>query len=255
VDASNLDADKVVEEDLQFFTALKTFHGARNSLPLHSLSSLPTLQELALPCNGLREIPNLESKYTLLVTLDLSYNAIHPSTLRNLAALPSLEVLDLTCNSLRVLPGPEVMGQFAKLEKLSLERNQIENSSVFVSLSALPRLRELSLGFNYIDRVPAQAVEGFPSLQTLSLAYNYISAEQNILPVARLHKLELLMLYGNPLMGPSGEDPTGESIVNVAQACFDVRSGFSTRALEILTEIPRKRSEQAAAGAPLQSRS
>ena len=87
-----------------------------------------------------------------------------------------------------------------------------DSSSVLLSCAACPKLIELQLGYNYLTEfVPDAVAENrFPNLNTLSLAFNYIATEEALMPVAYLMKLELLVLYGNPLLGPSCEDPTGE---------------------------------------------
>ena len=119
-----------------------------------------------------------------------------------------------------------------------------DSSSVLLSCAACPKLIELQLGYNYLTEfVPDAVAENrFPNLNTLSLAFNYIATEEALMPVAYLMKLELLVLYGNPLLGPSCEDPTGETIEQLAMKALDLREeAWTNRPLDILTEVPRKR--------------
>ena len=46
-------------------------------------------------------------------------------------------------------------------------------------------------------------------LETLDVAYNYFSREDTLLPVIHLPRLLSLLLYGNPLLGPTGEHIRG----------------------------------------------
>ena len=203
-DVSGINAVRVVSEDLAFFTNLTYLDCGRNSLTMEALAVLQRLEELRLPCNGLRDIGNLHGSFEHLRTLDLSYNGITTGAVAGLAVLPALRTLDLTANDLRFLPPPEDMRRFKALERFRCERNGMSDGSVFLSLGACPRLGELHLGENLFSHFPEEAVgEGqFPELGTFSLAMNVIQTEVAVEPVVRLMKLELLMLYGNPLLGP-----------------------------------------------------
>ena len=79
-------------------------------------------------------------------------------------------------------------------------------------LSKLPALRELSLAFNYFTKVnlTPEAVEcAFPLLEGLDLGFNYIGDQGDVVVLVLLEKLQRVILYGNPLTGPTGEDPLG----------------------------------------------
>lgn len=82
-------------------------------------------------------------------------------------------------------------------------------------LSRLPALRELNLAFNYFSGInlTAKAVErGFPLLEGLDLGFNYIGNEDGVVVLVLLERLQRIILYGNPLTGPTGEDPLGLSV-------------------------------------------
>lgn len=145
-DVSGRGLVSVVREDMSFFIRLQVVDAGDNSLPFDSFVDVPRLDELRLPCNSIRDIdvpdslgqqpqqqPQLgganNSGYIELRRLDLSYNGLSGHALSALTRLPSLTELDLTCNGLTDLP--EAMGRFPRLQKLSLERNQLESDNVF----------------------------------------------------------------------------------------------------------------------------
>lgn len=146
-DVSGRGLVSVVREDMSFFVRLEVVDAGDNSLPFDSFVDLPRLDELRLPCNSIRDIDVPDSSlrqqyhqhqqvggasnggYIELRRLDLSYNGLSGDALSALTRLPSLTELDLTCNGLADLP--EAMGRFPRLQKLSLERNQLESDNVF----------------------------------------------------------------------------------------------------------------------------
>ena len=93
----------------------------------------------------------------------------------------------------------------------------------------------------------------FGELVALSLAYNRIRSEADVLALSLLPKLEHLALYGNPLLGEAKEDPSGDAVAGFAAAAAEARDGWTSRALDLSTELPRKRaprgSQAAASGA------
>jgi hypothetical protein len=44
-------------------------------------------------------------------------------------------------------------------------------------------------------------------LDTLDLACNYFTNEQQLEPATRIPRIAIIKLYGNPVLGESGEDP------------------------------------------------
>ncbi|KDO15952.1 hypothetical protein SPRG_22032 [Saprolegnia parasitica CBS 223.65] len=96
--------------------------------------------------------------------------------------------------------------RFLRLETLSLERNNIPGSGVFLLLAVAPRLRNLNLSHNKITEFPESALElgdkqggGFYHLAYLNLSHNKISREDDIKALTQLRVLSQLVLYGNPL--------------------------------------------------------
>lgn len=87
-------------------------------------------------------------------------------------------------------------------------------------LSQLPDLRELNLAFNYFTGVslkPETAECAFPLLEGLDLGFNYIESERDVVAVVILERLQRIVLYGNPLVGPTGEDPLGLCVENLIE--------------------------------------
>ena len=280
-DVSGCNADSVVREDLAYFTRLTQLDASDNALPLEPFGVLPKLKSLRLPCNGVRTLEQLTGGFARLLQLDLSYNQLEVDAVARLAALPALRELDLTSNALSALPPPKAMRRFASLERLTLEHNRLEGDEPLLALAACPLLDDVSLAYNYVTRVPAAATGdvppggdapapaagagddaagdvaadgevppgeysgartgGFRSLLSLNLAFNYIAEEGDVMAVSVLPKLETLVLYGNPLLGPTGEDPTGGSVERCARAAAASRDGWTERPLELVTEAPRKR--------------
>ncbi|CAN0363291.1 unnamed protein product [Pylaiella littoralis] len=255
-DVSGRGLVSAVREDMAFFVRLQAVDAGDNSLPFDTFVDLPQLDELRLPCNSIRDIdmPNLRGQqkrgraggsdddvvYRELRRLDLSYNTLSAGALSSLARLPNLTDLDLTCNGLTDLP--QAMELFPRLQKLSLERNQLESDAVFDVLSKLPALRELNLAFNYFTGVnlrPDTAESAFPLLEGLDLGFNYIESESDVVVVALFGRLQRIVLYGNPLVGPTGEDPLGLCVENLIAESDRVRGDYASYPVEVITELPR----------------
>ena len=158
-----------------------------------------------------------------------------------LDALPNLRELDLNGNDLRMLPVD--MYRFQSLEKLLLENNKIADNNVFPILCTMPNLREISLAYNFLSEIiPECCGEGyFSTLEGIDLSYNYISDENRINGLVYLPRIQKIILYGNPLLGPTGEDPLQAYVEDLVNLSFSVKERANNAPLEIITEIPRKR--------------
>lgn len=202
---------RVAEGDFPFFTELLFLDVSENFLNVGCFGNLPKLEELRLVCNGIHEIRTEElhgsGKFLSLKVLDLSYNSLSTVSISSLGCLKHLKELNLCGNLLTSLPLP--MESFNILEKLSLENNKFESADVFHSIADLPNLREVSLAYNFLANIPSDlcSVSKFRVLETLDLAYNYFINESDVQSLLSLSRLRVLLLYGNPLLGPSGEDP------------------------------------------------
>ncbi|CAM9938228.1 unnamed protein product [Laminaria digitata] len=249
-DVSGTGLVSVVQEDLTFFARLETLDAGDNTLPFEAFAVLPQLDELRLPCNSIRDFVLEDSGgYSGLRRLDLSYNSLSGDAVSMLARLPSLTDLDLTCNGLTELP--EAVGDFEQLQKLCLERNQLESDAVVDVLSKLPALRELSLAFNYFTGVtlsPEAAECAFPLLEGLDLGFNYIGDQHDVVVLVLLERLQRVILYGNPLAGSTGEDSLGLCVEDLIDKADRVRTGYASYPLEVITEMPRAKHGLAGGG-------
>jgi Leucine-rich repeat (LRR) protein len=259
-DISGGNFSAVVQSDLNYFQRLAELDAGDNSLPFDAFCTLPRLQELRLQCNHISSVPILPlTAYPALQRLDLSYNSLSLEAVAALAQLSQLRSLDLTCNGLTAVP-PE-LARLQCLEKLVLERNQLEGADVLAVLATLPALRELSLAFNYFAMIEfasttstttttaatteQQSAVVFPVLDTLDLAFNYIAAEADAMGLIALPKLARVLLYGNPLCGASGEDTLGLCVDVLLVASDRAREGWGIAPLDAITEMPRQQRERA----------
>jgi hypothetical protein len=65
---------------------------------------------------------------------------------------------------------------------LKAGNNGFESDTVLISLSSCPRLAEVDLSYNYLQRIPKEVIEEgcFTCLQGLNLTYNYIADEEEV---------------------------------------------------------------------------
>lgn len=78
-------------------------------------------------------------------------------------------------------------------------------------------------------------------LESLSLAFNFFGTDESVEAAIRLPRLLLLTLYGNPLLGPTGEDSSGAYVEDMYQLSEKLEDEqFPNRHLKILSSIPRK---------------
>jgi hypothetical protein len=199
-DVNGIGVGNVAEEDMQYFTNLSYLDIGDSRAPLEPLGALPGLRELHIQCNLVRSFDML-SGFPMLEILDLSYNMVPTASVSNLTALPNLRELDLTCNTLTALP--EDMHAFEKLELLILERNRLQGAETVLALSKMPKLKLLNCAFNYFTAIPVPdpTLEDpwFSHLEEFNLANNYIAREDDIVSLPMMPRLQLVILYGNPL--------------------------------------------------------
>jgi len=161
-DVSDLGLGQITMEDLPYFTRLIYVDAGNNHLQLAPFHLLPRLRELRLHCNGMRELRDLEevvkeaNGFSMLHTLDLSYNAIGVEGVESLSHIETLQHLDLTYNPLEILPSPNIMSNFFNLRSVKLGNNSFESDAILIALSHCPRLREVDLSYNYLQRIPKE---------------------------------------------------------------------------------------------------
>ncbi|KAM3837438.1 X-ray radiation resistance-associated protein 1 isoform 2-T2 [Vipera latastei] len=148
------------ENDFLQFDSVAYVNATENLLTLEMFRSFPVLRELELSLNGLRNLKVRTGDFPHLEILDLSYNNLSPEDVQILGILPHLKALHLTANGLSSLPLNLAASEsrncpkFPALEVLLLDDNHLSDSSVFVSLASLRRLKQLNLDKNRIKEVP-----------------------------------------------------------------------------------------------------
>jgi hypothetical protein len=230
----------VVEEDLIHFDRLQLLDVSENNLQLSMFAILPRLKALNLACNA---ISTIERSYGFdsLQLLDLSYNKLSQRSVQMLDFLPNLKELDLCGNNLGGIPME--MFRFMSLEKLLLDNNKMDDNQVFNILSTIPNLRMVTLAYNFLHSIPPQCcAEGyFPLLGSIDVSFNYFGTEEDVQALVDLPRLEAIVLYGNPMLGATGEDPLYNYIEELQIAATDGRIERRLPRIEVTTEIPRKR--------------
>mmetsp|Transcript_3975 Transcript_3975/g.6748 ORF Transcript_3975/g.6748 Transcript_3975/m.6748 type:complete len:694 (+) Transcript_3975:171-2252(+) len=230
----------VVAEDMNFFVNLTYLDVSDNLFDFRDFEDLQSLCELRLSCNYIEQIFTVEG-YLNLEYLDLSYNRLSGESVLALASLPQLRDLDLTGNELMTLPAN--MNTFKTLERLVLEHNKLDDNNIFFELCQMMQLREVCLAYNLLSYVPSQACsEGyFPILEFMDLSYNFIASQSAIEPCIECPRLLKLLVYGNPLLGSTGEDPLGTYVEELFDSAMLARDGHALPPLDIITEAPQKR--------------
>lgn len=219
----------VVPEDMLFFSGLVYLDVSENQLPFESFANLPRLKELRMACNNISMIqPSamLFEGYQRLLYLDLSYNRLQPISLCCLYTIPRLLELDLTGNGLKALP--EDFYRLQSLEKLYLSRNKFQDNNVWYLLCGLYQLRHVDLSYNFLTQVPSltesSLSDPFRVLSSVDVSFNYLSREEDVQALAHCPRLESVILYGNPLLGPTGEDVMKMYIESLVEYAMDCRS-------------------------------
>eukprot|EP01039_Chlorochromonas_danica_P000757 gene757-821_t len=219
----------VIEEDLPYFTELLYLDLSENRLPLSPFGALPQLRELRMVCNHLQQIDEITG-FQKLLFLDLSYNSINLESIIELTMIPILKELDLSGNGLHSLPMD--LSAFQYLEKIVLEYNKLDDNNVFLALASLPNIRHVDVSHNYLSVLPTTLCHegGF-------------SREDDLRPLLEMPRLLRVLLYGNPVLGPTGEDPLFSYIEDLVEDSVRLREETQSRLpdVEFVTEMPRKR--------------
>lgn len=72
-------------------------------------------------------------------------------------------------------------------------------------------------------------------LETLDIAFNFFGSEESVEAIVLMGRLKTLILYGNPLLGPTGEDPMFLYIEELIDKASQIRqaSGSSLADVEV----------------------
>eukprot|EP01033_Poteriospumella_lacustris_P015206 gene15206-10876_t len=231
----------VVDEDLTYFSELQYVDVSENFLPLFPFGALPKLRELRIACNRIHKIEELFG-FNQLMYLDMSYNQLQYQCIEFLYDLPLLKELDLSGNGLRHMPTD--LFRFESLEKLILQYNKFDDNQLFRAFGTMPVLRCLDVSNNFFSSFPSENMDdSFKFLDTLDISFNFFGNESDIVGVVFLNRLETFLLYGNPVLGPTGEDPMFIYIEDVVDQANDHRDKIHSTIsyIDFVTEIPKKR--------------
>ncbi|XP_069748613.1 X-ray radiation resistance-associated protein 1-like [Narcine bancroftii] len=196
VNISDQDLNAVNEEDFHLFDSVAYINAAANHLPFEPFRLFPSLKELDLSANGLRNLSLIAQDFPNLQVLNLSYNKVCKEDILTLGILPQLKVLHLTGNDLDSLPldltiphdpvdrSEEPLLRFPVLEILMLDENRFSDPCVFSSLASLHRLKYLNLDQNSFTGVPylQQMEPSAPSEKTGS-QHHHLIVSQNKHPI------------------------------------------------------------------------
>ena len=253
-DLSGCGVGGVSAEDMPYFSNLSYLDLGDNAAPLEPLGDLPALRELRFHCNLVRSLRGPLLGFAALEVLDLSFNALEPAAVAELAELPCLRELDLTRNGLQDVP-PEI-ARCERLEVLVLESNRLHDVATLALLATVPRLKLLNVAHNQFTAVPevGQGVgrggppgggqggdsgdglaQPWAMLEELNLACNFIAREDDIGALVSMPRLQLAVLYGNPLTeycDPGGSNP----LLDVPDARPGAGSGQQQRITTITVE-------------------
>jgi hypothetical protein len=75
-------------------------------------------------------------------------------------------------------------------------------------------------------------------LESLNLSFNYFSIEESLLATLNPKCINELIIYGNPVLGPTGDDPYKIYVNNLVDASLRPSKHGRQNAVEIITDIP-----------------
>ena len=166
VTLSNKGLARVNEADCGYFSHLSYLVADDNRLKFGDLGCFTALSELHLRCNALRSLASSPGSFPNLVSLDVSFNQIHPETIPHLGTIPTLRTVHLGSNSLVELPNS--MQNVKNVTTLILDSNHLSENAVG-KLALMPNLQHLDLSSNGISRFVLSQRERerelFPSLR------------------------------------------------------------------------------------------
>uniref|UniRef100_A0A8C5PEW6 protein-serine/threonine phosphatase n=1 Tax=Leptobrachium leishanense TaxID=445787 RepID=A0A8C5PEW6_9ANUR len=180
-------------DDLQRFTKLKSLNLANNNLgelPL-AVCSIPTLTELNLSCNALREIPPSVGDMSNLQTFLLDGNYLKGLPVE-LANLHQLSYLGLSFNEFTDIP--EVLEDMAAMDRLCMPGNALDILQL-QTLRRTTQIKHIDLRLNMIRSFFVDEADFLLHITQLDLRNNHISE----LDVTALSNLEVLHCERNRL--------------------------------------------------------
>jgi hypothetical protein len=68
-----------------------------------------------------------------------------------------------------------------------------------------------------------------------------MGTQASLEPLIDLTRILTVIIYGNPVLGPTGEDPTGIYVEELLDMAYAARDGYTLKPFDLITEIPKKR--------------
>ncbi len=78
-------------------------------------------------------------------------------------------------------------------------------------------------------------------LNYVDLSCNYFGNEEALRPLVRHFRLATIVLFGNPVLGPTGEDRLHVYIEELEAEAQRFKQAHGLRGVEFVTEAPRRR--------------
>mmetsp|Transcript_46064 Transcript_46064/g.144146 ORF Transcript_46064/g.144146 Transcript_46064/m.144146 type:complete len:790 (-) Transcript_46064:347-2716(-) len=217
------------------------------------LAALPWLEELDLTGNGIELLPprNVMSGFSRLAKLVLERNHLEDSArlFHSVARMPALRELCLAYNFIAEVPSPALLEASGLMDDGSTASPKPEQDGGGEEDEPGAAGAAETEADAEAARAPAPQTdeEGmrwrFPQLQTLDLAFNFIEHEAYLAGICHFPRIQRVFLYGNPLLGGSGEDGKGKPLQMLLDAFKASQVGWTGGGpgLQLVTEAPRRR--------------
>ncbi|KAK7411580.1 hypothetical protein VNO78_03015 [Psophocarpus tetragonolobus] len=167
-------------------------------IPDTTIGKLSKLQSLDLSHNKITDLPSDFWSFSLLKSLNLSFNQIYGSLTNNIGNFGLLQVFDLSSNN---FSGeiPEAISSLMSLKVLKLDHNRFEQR-IPSGILKCHSLVSIDLSSNQLSgTVPDGFGASFPNLITLNLAGNNINGSDS--DISGFKSLVILNISGNSFHG------------------------------------------------------
>ncbi|KAI9397462.1 hypothetical protein POPTR_003G041400v4 [Populus trichocarpa] len=195
---------RILGDELQNLSSLKSLYMDGCSLDEHSLQSLgalPSLKNLLLralsgsvPSRGFLDLKNLEY-------LDLNLNTLNNSIFQAIRMMTFLKALNLHgCKLDGRIPLAQGFLNLKNLEHLDLSSNTLDNS-IFqtIGLCDLNHLQQLYMYDNDLSGFLPPCLANLTSLQQLDLSFNHLKIPMSLSPLYNLSKLKYFIGSDNEI--------------------------------------------------------
>ena len=163
----NLSHNKITFLPMSFFNLRNLRHMNLNHNELNEihedLGQLDMLETLDLAHNKLIELPSSLTCLSRIINFNCSHNCLE-SVPHEISFLRSVNCLELSHNSIGNIP--DSIQDLHQLERLYLQHNKLKNMPC---LKNCQHLKEIYLGFNFIEELTDMDLEDMPNVKLLDL--------------------------------------------------------------------------------------